>query len=383
VSRAAAARRTLTTLRYVWRLPQGPSSTGVSGYKGFFYHFLNLDDGLRFGTVELSSIDTALLLMGALSCQQFFSAATADEAEIRALADSLYRRADWQWFVHRPPVVSMSWQPESGFNSYNWNGYNEASFLYLLALGSPTRAIDSTAWTAWTSTYEWRTYYGQPHVNFAPLFGHQYTQVWIDMRGITDAYMRGKGIDYFENSRRAVLSQGAYAIANPGRWLDYGTEIWGLSASDGPKDTTVQSSAGERRFFTYSARGAAATEVRDDGTLTPTAVGGSMPFAPEIVLPALTAMRRKYGDALFGQYGFLDAFNPTYRYGGRLPAGRIVRDLGWFDTDYLGIDQGPILLMIENYRSGFLWQLMRQNEYIRRGLRRAGFTGGWLANPGR
>jgi hypothetical protein len=384
VSRTDATRRTLTTLRYLWQLPQGPSPTGVSGYQGFFYHFLNLDDGRRYRTVELSSIDTALLLMGALSCQQYFSAATPGETAIRAYADSLYRRADWQWFVRTPPVVSMSWRPESGFNSYNWTGYDEASFLYVLALGSPTHAIDSTAWTAWTSSYQWRTYLRQPHVNFAPLFGHQYTQVWIDMRGIADAYMRGKGIDYFENSRRAVLAQRAYAIENPGHWLDYGPDIWGLSASDGPKDTVVRASAGdvERRFFTYSARGAAANEVRDDGTLTPTAVGGSLPFAPEIALPALKAMRRRYGEPLFTTYGFLDAFNPTYRFGGSLPAGRIVSGAGWFDTDYLGIDQGPILLMIENYRSGLLWRLMRTSDYIRRGLLRAGFTGGWLARAG-
>ena len=277
----------------------------------------------------------------------------------------------------------MSWRPESGFNSSNWTGYDEASFLYVLALGSPTHAIDSTAWTAWTATYEWRSYYGHAHVNFAPLFGHQYTQVWIDMRGIRDAFMRERGMDYFENSRRAVLAQRAYAIDNPERWLDYGADVWGLSASDGPKDTTVDWNARRRRFFTYSARGAAATEVRDDGTLTPTAVGGSIPFAPEIAVPALVAMRRRYGDALFTAYGFVDAFNPTYRFGGSLRAGHIVAGIGWFDTDYLGIDQGPILLMIENHRSGLLWRLMRQNPYIRRGLLRAGFRGGWLAESAR
>jgi hypothetical protein len=272
----------------------------------------------------------------------------------------------------------MSWRPESGFNSYNWAGYDEASFLYILALGSPTHAIDSTAWTAWTSTYQWRTYYGQPHVNFAPLFGHQYTQAWIDLHGIRDAYMQAKGIDYFENSRRAVLAQRAYALDNPAKWTDYGPDVWGLTASDGPKDTTLTWNGATRRFMTYAARGAAATEVRDDGTVAPTALGGSIPFAPEVVIPALVAMRRRYGDPLFGKYGFVDAFNPTYRFGGTLTAGRIVPDVGWFDTDYLGIDQGPILLMIENRRSGLLWRLMRQSPYIRRGLRRAGFRGGWL-----
>ena len=383
VSRQAAATRTLATLEYLWSLPEGPAATGVGGYKGFYYHFLNLDDGRRYQTVELSTIDTALLLMGALSCQQYFTGATSAEAAIRAYADSLYRRADWTWFVQRPPLMSMSWRPENGFNSSDWRGYDEASFLYVLALGSPTHPIDSTAWNAWTATYSWATFYGQPQVNFAPLFGHQYTQAWMDMRGIRDAYMRGKGIDYFENSRRAALAQRAYAIDDPAKWQDYGPDTWGLTASDGPKDTTATFAGQPRRFHTYFARGAAANEVQDDGTLAPTAVGGSIPFVPEVTIPALVGMRRRYGDDLFGRYGFVDAFNPSYRFGGRLPAGRIVPGLGWFDTDYLGIDQGPILLMIENYRSGLLWRLMRASPYIRRGLQRAGFTGGWLDRAGR
>lgn len=378
VSRDDAAARSLATLRYLWQLPQGPTATGVAGYKGFFYHFLDLDTGLRFQTVELSTIDTSLLLMGALTCQQYFDGASATEVAIRAYADSLYRRVDWRWAVNHPPLVSMGWHPESGFIADDWRGYNEGSFLYFLALGSPTYGIDSTAWEAWTSTYPWMTFYGRPHVNFAPLFGHQYTQVWVDMRGIQDAYMRGKGIDYFENSRRATLSQRDYAVANPQGWIGYGANTWGLTAADGPKDTTLAWNGRQRQFFSYSARGAAANEVRDDGTLAPTALGGSVPFAPEVTVPALEAIRRRYGDAVFNQYGFLDSFNPTYRFAGALPAGRIAADTGWFDTDQLGIDQGPILLMIENYRTGLLWRLMRGSPYIQRGLRRAGFAGGWL-----
>jgi hypothetical protein len=217
-------------------------------------------------------------------------------------------------------------------------------------------------------------------VNFAPLFGHQYSHLWIDFRGIQDAYMRQRGIDYFENSRRATLAQHAYAIDNPGKWRDYGSTIWGLTASDGPLDTTLVVDGAQRKFFTYAARGAAATEVRDDGTIAPTAAGGSVPFAPEITVPALKAMRARYGESLFGQYGFVDAFNPTYRNASaRAQHGSIVDGVSWFDTDYLGIDQGPMLGMIENYRTGLVWRLMRQSPYIRRGLERAGFTGGWLA----
>ena len=378
VTRDAAATRTLSTLRYLWQLPQGPAATGVAGYHGFFYHFLDLGTGLRYQTVELSTIDTGLLLMGVLSSQQYFSGAGATEVAIRAYADSIYRRVDWRWFVNHPPALSMGWHPEGGFLNDDWIGYNEGSLLYFLALGSPTSPIDSTAWDRWTSGYQWLTYYGQPHVNFAPLFGHQYTECWIDMRGIQDAYMRAKGIDYFENSRRATLAQRAYATANPQGWIGYGADVWGLTAADGPKDTSAVWNGRSRQFFTYYARGAAATEVRDDGTLAPTAAGGSVPFAPEIAVPALKTMRARYGDAIFNQYGFVDAFNPTYRFGGALPAGRIAPDTGWFDTDQLGIDQGPILLMAENYRTGLLWRLMRGSPYIQAGLRRAGFTGGWL-----
>ena len=380
VSRADARTRTRTTLEFLLHAPEGPAPTGVTSYKGFFYHFLDMDTGLRFQQVELSTIDTALLLGGALVCREYFDGTDPDEVAIRALADSLYARVDWPWASPNPPIVSMGWKPESNFIPAEWRGFNEAMLLYVLALGSSTHPIDPAAWARWTDTYQWRDFYGQEHVNFAPLFGHQYSQLWIDFRGIQDAYMRSRGIDYFENSRRATRSQRAYAIANPGRWRDYGPDIWGLTAVDGPLDTTMVVDGMQRRFFTYSARGAAANEIRDDGTVAPTAAGGSVPFAPEITIPALKAMRVKYGDNLFGQYGFFDSFNPTYRDARvRTQHGRVVDGVAWFDTDYLGIDQGPIIGMIENYRTELIWRLMRKSPYIRLGLERAGFTGGWLA----
>ena len=383
VTRADARARVRTTLDFLWRAPQGPLSTGVTGYKGFFYHFLDMDTGLRFQQVELSTIDTALLLGGALACREYFDGSDPDEVAIRALADSLYARVDWPWASPNPPIVSMGWHPESNFIRAEWRGFNEAMLLYVLALGSPTHPIDAGAWAQWTTTYNWRDFYGQAHVNFAPLFGHQYSQLWIDFRGIQDAYMRQRGIDYFENSRRATISQRAYAVDNPNRWREYGPDLWGLTAVDGPLDTTMVVDGVQRRFVTYSARGAAATEVRDDGTLAPTAAGGSVPFAPEITIPALKAMRARYGDYLFGTYGFFDSFNPTYRDARvRAQHGRVVDGVAWFDTDYLGIDQGPIIGMIENYRTELIWRLMRKNPYIRRGLERAGFTGGWLARSG-
>jgi hypothetical protein len=222
---------------------------------------------------------------------------------------------------------------------------------------------------------------GPEFIQFDPLFGHQYSHIWVDFRGVQDDYMRASGIDYFENSRRATLFQRAYATANPHAWRDYGPNVWGLTASDGPLDSTLTIDGLARTFHTYWARGAAATDVHDDGTIAPTAAGGSIAFAPEVVVPTLVAMRTRYGESLFGKYGFVDAFNPTLRASGPpLHHGHIVEGLAWFDTDYLGIDQGPILAMAENWRSGMIWNLLKRNRGIVQGMCRAGFTGGWLSD---
>jgi hypothetical protein len=380
VTRSAAATRTLNTLRFMYNAPQGPQPTNVTGYKGFFYHFLDMQTGYRFQQVELSTIDTSLLIAGVLFCQSYYTGGDATEAAIRAYADSLYLRIEWPWAIARPPAVSMGWHPETGFIKADWNGYNEGMIVYVLAFGSPTHPIGPEAWTNWTNTYNWAAFYGQTHVNFAPLFGHQYSHIWIDYRGIKDAFMRGKGIDYFENSRRATISQRLYAMDNPGKFRDYGANIWGLTAVDGPHDTTVVIDGINRQFHTYSARGAAAGEIRDDGTIGPTAAGGSIAFAPEIAIPALIEMREKYADNLFTNYGFLDSFNPTFTLPIKPHHGNVVAGVGWFDSDYLGIDQGPIIAMVENYRTELIWKTMRTNKYIVAGLKKAGFTGGWLGN---
>jgi hypothetical protein len=378
ITREQARDRVLTTLRFLADAKQGPEPAGVAGHKGFFYHFLDMKTGARFEQVELSTIDTTLLLAGALFCQSYFDRDTPEETEIRSIAETLYRRVEWNWARPEPPRVSMGWHPEKGFIDYEWIGYNEALILYVLALGSPTHPIDPADWEAYTSTYQWATFYGQDHVNFAPLFGHQYSHVWIDFRGIRDPYMRGKGIDYFENSRRATLSQRAYAIDNPGKFVGYGENVWGLTACDGPFDGDLEIDGRKIHFMTYAARGAAHGEIRDDGTIAPTAAAASIAFAPEVVVPAIEEMHRRWGTHLYSKYGFLDSFNPTLTREMKTQHGRVVPGVGWFDGDYLGIDQGPIVAMIENHRTGLVWETMKRNPHIVRGLRRAGFTGGWL-----
>jgi len=370
VTREAAAERVLTTLRFF--------ENGVEGDRGFYYHFVDMETGKRFKQVELSTIDTTLFLAGALFCQSYFDRDNENERAIRETAERLYTRAEWNTFHERPPLISMGWTPENGLHDYDYTGYNEAMILYVLAIGSPTHAVSPKAWNAYTKTYKWDTHYGQQHVVFAPLFGHQYSHIWIDFRGIKDHVMREKGIDYFENSRRATYSQRAYAIANPMGWRGYGENIWGLTACDGPFDGKLTINGTERQFWTYSARGTAPHELRDDGTLAPTAAVSSIAFAPEIAIPATAAMIKTYGDHLYQKYGFLDSFNPTLNIEQTVQTGKIVPGIGWFDADSLGIDQGPIVAMIENHRSGLVWNTMKKNEHIRRGLRRAGFTGGWL-----
>jgi hypothetical protein len=381
ITREQAAQRTLQTLRFLEGAPQGARPEGMSGYHGFYYHFLDLNTGARFANwVELSSVDTTLLMGGVLFAQSYFDQDKPDEVEIRRIADFLYRRVDWPWMQARSPLISMGWMPKQGYLPYDWSGYNEGMLVYILALGSPTQGISTDAWKAWSSTYArtWGKFEGQEYLGFAPLFGHQYSHVWVDFRGIQDAYMRDHGFDYFENSRRATYAQRAYAIANPMAWKMYGENVWGLTASDGPTATVQAYGGQERKFRHYSARGAGQADGFDDGTIAPTAAAASLPFAPEIVIPAVEEMHNLFGGQLYAEYGFLDAFNPSFSYDVPLKTGKLVPGIGWIAGDYIGIDQGPIIAMIENYRSEFVWKVMRKNPYIQRGLKRAGFTGGWL-----
>ncbi|UYY57078.1 glucoamylase family protein [Sphingomonas sp. S2-65] len=384
ISREAAAQRTLATLRFFWNAPQGPAARGVTGYKGFFYHFIDMEQGLRFGVTELSSVDTCLLLGGILFAAEFFKGTGAEEHEIRDLANKIYNRVDWRWMQARGSLVSMGWHPESGFIASDWKGYNEAMLVYVLGMGAPdpARRLGTDAWHAWTATYpqSWRGQGQGRHLAFGPHFGHQYSHTWIDFRGIRDAVMRAEGFDYFENSRRATYAQRAYAMRNPGGWKGYAADIWGLTACDGPLGGTHKVNGKARQFRTYSARGPQGLpDEFDDGTLAPTAALGSIAFAPEIVVPCAEAMHARYGRRLYEKYGFFDSFNPTLAGAGlHVEKGIVDPELGWFDDEYLGIDQGPILAMIANHQRDFVWKHMRNSPAIRDGLLRAGFSGGWL-----
>jgi hypothetical protein len=290
ITRPAGRDRVLTTLKTFWQKPQGRDAQGNIGYRGFFYHFLDMNTATRTWNSELSSIDTALLLAGILDMKQYFTTADPSEAQIRALADSIYYRVEWNWMRNFQPGLAMEWTPERGFRGW-WSGYNEAMIMNILALGSPTYPAPASIWSAWTSGYSWQTHYGYSYVNFPPLFGHQYSHCWIDFRNIQEAYMRHRGIDYFENSRRATLAARAYCIANPGRWSGYGENMWGITACDGPNG--------------YRARGAPPAQD-DDGTIAPTAAGGSMPFTPKESLAALRYMYDTYRNQIWTPYEVFD-----------------------------------------------------------------------------
>ena len=369
MSRSAAALRTLTTLRFFWHSPHGPEAD-ATGYQGFYYHFLDMRSGRRAWQCELSTVDTALLLAGALAAAMYFDADSADEEELRTLADALYRRANWQWAQDGGSTVTHGWTPESGFLRYRWEGYDEALLLYVLGLGSPTWPLTAQSYAAWASTYRWEHCHGQDYLYAGSLFTHQLSHVWIDFRGIQDAFMRGKGIDYFENSRRATLAQQRYAIDNPLGFASYGSHCWGITASEGPGPGRINVNGIERELFDYVARGV--PYGPDDGTLAPWAVAASLPFAPEIVLPTIGYCIYQAKLTQFNAYGFKASFNPSH-------PGEPGNPYGWWVSPWhFGLNQGPIVLMIENHRSGLLWRLMRACPPIVTGLLRAGFTGGWL-----
>jgi hypothetical protein len=348
IHRAAGRKRVLQVLRTLEAGAEGSGKNGMMCYKGWFYHFLEMGSGTRYRNCEISSIDTALLMAGVLYSAEYFDAAELEEDEIRTLARKLFERIDWRWMLNGETTLSMGWTPEHGFIPARWEGYNEASILYLLGIGTEGSGLTRTNWEAWTRTYEWKKSYGYEFIHFPPLFGHQYSACWIDFRGMSDEYLSGKGITYFENSRRATLAQRAYAMANPGGHKGYGPNLWGFTACDGP---------GRGGYTGYGARGAPPPE-NDDGTIAPTAAGGSLPFTPKESMAVLRSMYERFRPEIWCGYGFRDAFN---------------LEANWWDPDVLGIDQGPILIMAENLRSGKVWKRMRKNKVVAQGLERVGF----------
>jgi len=366
VARSDAVARVLTTLRFFRSSPQG-TEPDATGYKGFYYHFLYMDTGRRAWSSELSTIDSTFLIAGILACGTYFDLDTPEEREIRDLADELYARVDWDWARNGSTAVTHGWKPETGFLRFHWTGYNEALLLYILGLGSPTHRLLRPSYDAWLRTYQWKKLYGQEFVYGGPLFVHQLSHAWVDFRGIQDEYMRSRGIDYFENSRRATYVQRGYAVRNPRGFKGYGKNIWGITASDGPGPATLCIDGRERRFLDYRAR--AIPWGPDDGTIAPWAAIASLPFAPEIVLPAIEAFHHQYPD-MESMYGFKCSFNPTYDSAGD--------GHGWISKGYYGLDQGPIVMMIENHLTGWFWELMKRCGPTTEGLGRAGFRGGWL-----
>ena len=368
MTREDAAQRTLTTLRFFTTAPHGPG-VDATGHNGFYYHFLDMQTGRRAWRCELSSVDTAFLLAGMLAAAAYYREESAEEDEIRRLADALYRKADWQWMQNGGAAVSHGWTPETGFLRYRWRGYDEAMIIYLLGLGSPTHPLPLESFRDWCSTYKWKQVYGVDFLYAGPLFIHQLSHVWIDFRDIRDEFMRQHDLDYFENSRRATLVQQQYAVRNPREFAHYDEHCWGITASDGPGPRTMLVDGIQREFYDYIARGAPFGP--DDGTLAPWAVVASLPFAPEIVLPTIQN-HDCMGLVAARDYGYKASFNHTFPVGAE-------HERGWVSPYNFGINQGPIVLMIENYRTGMLWSLMRECPYLVTGLRRAGFTGGWLA----
>lgn len=366
ITRAEAVRRTLAALRFFTQGPPGATFRAI-GHRGFCYHFLDMKTGRRAWDCEVSFIDTALLLAGMFTAAAYFSGGSAEERDVRALADRFYRRIEWDWALNKGETLAMAWTPGKGFETDRWTGYNEGLILYLFGLASPTYPLDPRDYKVWLSSYEWREAYGLAYLYAGPFFIHHFSHAWVDFRGIRDDFMRLRDCDYFENSRRAALVQRRYAMENEKGFAGYGADCWGLSACDGPSNLVIRAKGKRYRGRGYAARGA--PDGPDDGTLTPSALVASLPFTPELTLRALRHIRASYPDVVKNHH-VPGAFNPTAK----------GKDGGiWISDGYYGLDQGIMLMMIENHRSRFFWKLLRKSPYLRKGLAMAGFRGGWLA----
>lgn len=364
------------TLRALSQAPQGPEREGVSGNWGMFYHFLDPDTATRavapkFWDSELSTIDTALLMAGVLFAGSYFDGEDTHERGIRHMAEQLYGRVEWDRFVNDEHLILHAWTPERGMWDPVYRGYSEALLLYILALGSPTHPAPAHCWQAFIGDASTETHYGQTFIRMPgmPLFCYQYPQAFIDFRGITDGVGKRIGFDYHENARRASLAQHGYAVDNPNQMRDYSALDWGLTASDGPGDKKIEVGGRTIQFRWYSEHGGPLGF--DDGTIAPTAALSSLPYVPDLSMATLRHWLSARPELFDLDLGFVDAFNPTFDTSTKN---------GWVDTDRIGIDQGPIVLMLENHMSGLVWDVMRENAHLKRGLTHAGFSGGWLTS---
>jgi hypothetical protein len=317
--------RVATTLRFVEsRVPQA---------HGFFCHFLNIQTGERVLQSEVSSIDTAIFICGVLTCSAYF-----EDAEIRALAQRIYQRMDWNWLLHGDKTLSMGWTPEHGFIRSRWDSYSELMMVYLLGLGSSATGMSGQSWDAWTRPYF--EFNGVRYIgSHAPLFVHQYSHAWFDFRGKRDKYA-----DYFTNSVVATKVHKLWCLELAREYPDYTEDMWGITASDSARG--------------YAVWGGPPAMGRIDGSIVPCATGGSLPFLPEESVRVLRNIREKYEQRVWRRYGFVDAFNPL---------------TNWYSPDVIGIDVGITLLMAENARTGFVWEQFMKNDVARNGMARAGF----------
>jgi len=325
VSLSNAGGRVLATLKFL--------SKNMPTHRGFFYHWANINTGERMWDSEVSSIDTAILLCGVLTCREHFR-----YPEITRLANLVFNRVDWTWVAEDTSLLSHGWTPEIGFLPYRWDYYSELMIMYLLGLGSPTYPLAQTAWNAWKrKTYE---YAGMRYLgSYAPLFVHQYAQAWFDLRG-----MRDQHVDYFKNSMIATEVHRRFCLDLAAQFRDYSDDLWGITASDSQNGYVVWGGPPEVGPI--------------DGTVVPSATGGSLPFLPEATLRVLKNIKNRYAPRTWSRYGFINAFNPLK---------------GWYDTDVIGIDAGITMLMAENLRTGFVWDTFMRSREAQRGLQRAGF----------
>jgi hypothetical protein len=326
ISTSEARGRVVAALRFLWeKLPN---------HRGFFYHFANVNTGERLWDSEVSSVDTAILLCGVLTCRQHFGPHT----EVSKLAYQIFNRVDWTWLSEDTSLLPHGWSPENGFLPYRWDDYSELMSMYLLGLGSFTNPLRVETWNAWKrTTFE---YHGLRYIgSFAPLFVHQYSQAWFDFRGKRDRYA-----DYFQNSIIATDVHRRFCLELAKQFPTYSDDLWGITASDSDKGYVVWGGP--------PARGPI------DGTVVPSASAGSLPFLPQAATRVLRTIKNRYGERAWSRYGFVNAFNPLKN---------------WYDSDVIGIDTGISMVMAENARTGFVWETFMKNPEVRRGMERAGF----------